>query len=314
MSISDEAFREELRGWLAAHPPPAVGPAPTLADAEALRDWQRTLHARRLGRHPLAGRVRRARRVVDPGRDLQRGAGARGRAADPRARRRHARRADADRARHRGAAGAVDAAHPRRRRRLVPAVQRARRGERPRGAVRRAPRSGGGMYRVNGQKVWSSYATLRRHGHRAGADRSDRAAAQRDLDARDPDGRRRASRCGPLRQITGDNEFNEVFLDDVEVPVDNLDRPRARGLACRQHDARQRTGRVVHLEGAGAARGRDRRARRASAGESASTDDPACPAAARAVVDRRRDLPPAQRAARSAGSRAARRSARSRAS
>jgi alkylation response protein AidB-like acyl-CoA dehydrogenase len=36
----DLAFRDELRSWLAAHPPPDVSPA----DIEALREWQRVLH------------------------------------------------------------------------------------------------------------------------------------------------------------------------------------------------------------------------------------------------------------------------------
>ena len=33
----------------------------------------------------------------------------------------------------------------------------------------------------------------------------------------------------PLRQITGESEFNEVFLDDVEVPVENLIGPEHEG-------------------------------------------------------------------------------------
>ena len=33
----------------------------------------------------------------------------------------------------------------------------------------------------------------------------------------------------PLRQITGKSEFNEVFLDDVEVPVENLIGPEHEG-------------------------------------------------------------------------------------
>src|SRR5689334_1790260 len=33
----------------------------------------------------------------------------------------------------------------------------------------------------------------------------------------------------PLRQITGDCEFNEVFLDDVEIPVENLIGPENEG-------------------------------------------------------------------------------------
>jgi alkylation response protein AidB-like acyl-CoA dehydrogenase len=33
----------------------------------------------------------------------------------------------------------------------------------------------------------------------------------------------------PLRQITGDSQFNEVFLDEVEVPVENLIGPENEG-------------------------------------------------------------------------------------
>ena len=33
----------------------------------------------------------------------------------------------------------------------------------------------------------------------------------------------------PLRQITGESEFNEVFLDEVEIPVENLIGPENEG-------------------------------------------------------------------------------------
>ena len=45
MSPSDEEFRAELRSWLTEHAPPAVEIASTEGDAETLREWQRTLHA-----------------------------------------------------------------------------------------------------------------------------------------------------------------------------------------------------------------------------------------------------------------------------
>jgi alkylation response protein AidB-like acyl-CoA dehydrogenase len=47
VSARDNHFRDELRSWLVAHPPPDVSVAATPAEAEVLREWQRSLHAAR---------------------------------------------------------------------------------------------------------------------------------------------------------------------------------------------------------------------------------------------------------------------------
>ncbi len=194
------------------------------------------------------------------------------------------------------AARPLDAADPRRRRRVVPVVQRARtpaaisprlstRAEQERRRVPRDRPEGLVVVR-DASPTWASRwcAPIPTRPPHKGI-----SMLAIPMDAPGVDVR-------PLRQITGEHEFNEVFFDDVEVPVEQSHRPRERGLARREHDARQRararrsSGRsrcctklaIDALVAGVRARGRARRPARAPA--------------ARAVVDRRRDLPPAQRA------------------
>jgi len=78
----------------------------------------------------------------------------------------------------------------------------------------------GDVYVVNGQKVWSSFAHI--------ADfcilvtQSDPDAPRyKNLTYLIVDMHSPGVEVRPLRQITGEAEFNEIFFDDVEVPVEN---------------------------------------------------------------------------------------------
>jgi alkylation response protein AidB-like acyl-CoA dehydrogenase len=78
----------------------------------------------------------------------------------------------------------------------------------------------GDVYVVNGQKVWSSFAHI--------ADfcilvtLSDTEAAHyRNLTYLLVDMHAPGVEVRPLRQITGEAEFNEIFFTDVEVPIEN---------------------------------------------------------------------------------------------
>jgi len=87
-------------------------------------------------------------------------------------------------------------------------------------AVRTRAERRDGVYVVNGQKVWSSFAHI--------ADfcilvtQSDPDAPRyRNLTYLIVDMHAPGVEVRPLRQLTGEAEFNEIFFTDVEVPVEN---------------------------------------------------------------------------------------------
>jgi alkylation response protein AidB-like acyl-CoA dehydrogenase len=227
VSSPDEKFRDELRSWLQEHAPPADEVAATSDDAQAMREWQRTLHAGHwVGIHwpvEYGGRGASLTQVAIYNEELAR-AGAPpllGRAGLT-------------------LVGPTLMAHgtEEQRARWMPRILGADdiwcqlfsepgAGSDLASLSTRAPKSGG-AYRVTGQKVWSSYATFADMG--IALVRTDPSAQAHKgismlalpMDAKGVEVR-------PLRQMTGDYEFNEVFLDEVEVPVENLIGPENEG-------------------------------------------------------------------------------------
>jgi len=227
MSTLDEQFRSELRQWLTANAPPTVSVAATFAEAEVLREWQRTLHAGGwVGIHwpvEYGGRAASLGQVVIYNQEL----------------------ALVDAPPILGRAGVslvgptlmvhgTDEQRGRWMSRILGAddvwcqlFSEPGAGSDLASLSTRAVKSGG-VYRVTGQKVWSSYATYADMGIALVRTDPDAPAHKGismlaiPMDAPGVDVR-------PLRQLTGEYEFNEVFLDDVVVPVDNLIGPENEG-------------------------------------------------------------------------------------
>ena len=151
-------------------------------------------------------------------------------------------------------------------------------------AVRTSAKLDGNRFVVDGQKVWSSFA------HIAdwcilvtAATRASGAGLTYLLvDMHAP-----GVEVRPLRQITGEAEFNEIFFTGVEVPVENVVGEVGGGwqvaMTTLLHDA------APGLRADGGARGPDPEARRAREGEGR---DRAATRRDRARVDRPPGPPP----------------------
>jgi len=217
---SPDRFREELRSWLREHTPPDVEVAATFEDAELLRKWQRTLHAGRwVAVHwpvEYGGRGASLAQVAVYNDELAR-AGAPpilGRAGV-------------------SLVGPTLLSHgtEEQQQRWMSSIlsgddiwcqlfSEPDAGSDLASLTTRAEKRGD-TYVVTGQKVWSSHARWANLG--IGLVRTDLSAPPHKgismlaipMDANGVEVR-------PLRQITGDSEFNEVFFDGVEVPAENL--------------------------------------------------------------------------------------------
>lgn len=89
-------------------------------------------------------------------------------------------------------------------------------------SLRTSARREGDHYVLNGQKIWSSgamnaqYCLLLARTDSSGKRKHD-GISYFILDMKTP-----GVEVRPIRQITGESEFAEIFMDDVKVPVENL--------------------------------------------------------------------------------------------
>jgi len=226
-AVDADSFREELRSWLGDHPSPSIAVATTEEDAKLLREWQRTLFAGGwVGIHwpvDYGGRGASVLEVAIFNEEMAR-AGA----------------ADIPGKVGLSLVGPALMAfgNEQQKSQWMPRIlngddvwcqlfSEPGAGSDLTGLSTRAERHGD-VYLVSGQKVWTTYAQFSDTGI---------ALVRTDPDAPKSKGismlavpmKAKGVEVRPLRQMTGDCEFNEVFLDEVEVPVENLIGPEHGG-------------------------------------------------------------------------------------
>jgi alkylation response protein AidB-like acyl-CoA dehydrogenase len=226
--LSDgEGFRQELRAWLAEHASPSIAIATSAEEAETLRQWQRTLYAGGwVGIHwptEYGGRGASVLEVAIFNEEMAR-AGA----------------ADIPGKAGLSLVGPALMAYGSEQQKIewLPRIlsgddvwcqlfSEPGAGSDLTGLSTRAEKRGD-VYVVTGQKVWTTYAQFSDWGI---------ALVRTDADAPKSKGismlavpmTANGIDVRPLRQMTGDSEFNEVFLDEVAVPVENLIGPENGG-------------------------------------------------------------------------------------
>ena len=219
-SAGEEAFRAELRAWLGANRPPATEHASLADEVAFLRAWQRRLHdGRWVGIHWPREYGGRGATVVEHYVFQEELAAARAPEIINRI--------------GVNLVGPTLIAHgtEEQKRRFLPNILPADElwcqlfsepgaGSDLTALRTRAERRGDGWV-VTGQKVWTSYAQFARWGILLA--RTDLAApGSRGISYFVCDLQAPGVTVRPLRQMTGSEEFNEVFLEDVFVPHDHL--------------------------------------------------------------------------------------------
>ena len=220
-SPAEEAFRAELRAWLRANQPAPPAGEPSLAEEVAfLRDWQKRLAAAGwVGLHWPREYGGRGASVIENYIFQEEMAAARAPEIVNRI--------------GVNLVGPTLIAHgtEEQKRRFLPKILPAEdiwcqlfsepgAGSDLTGLKTRAERRGDGWV-VNGQKVWTSYAQFARWGILLA--RTDPAAPKaKGISYFVCDMQAPGISVRPLRQMTGSDDFNEVFLEDVFIPHDHL--------------------------------------------------------------------------------------------
>jgi alkylation response protein AidB-like acyl-CoA dehydrogenase len=88
----------------------------------------------------------------------------------------------------------------------------------------------GDVYRVNGQKVWTTDGHWAHYGYLLARTDAD-APKRKGISAFALDMSTPGVTVRPLRELTGTSDFNEVFFDDVEVPADAMIGAQGQGWA-----------------------------------------------------------------------------------
>ena len=78
----------------------------------------------------------------------------------------------------------------------------------------------GDHYVVDGQKVWSTWAQFSDYGYLLA--RTEPGTSRQGITAFILDMKSEGVTTRPLREITGTTDFNEVFMDSVRIPVENV--------------------------------------------------------------------------------------------
>ena len=220
LTSEELAFRDEFRDWLEANHP---GPAPQGGDQvqfEFEREWQRTLHAGGLGRRLVAEGVRRPRRDPDRAVDLRRGA----RPGEGPAPGERARPGDG------GPGGDRPRDQEQKERYLEPILSaeeiwcqgfsEPESGSDLASLKTKAVRDNGG-WRVTGQKVWTTFAHEAKWCMLVARTDPD-VAKHKGLTYFLMDMEQDEVEVRPLRQITGEAEFNELFIENAYIPDENV--------------------------------------------------------------------------------------------